>query len=239
MRRHAMHDDNVMELRMNLFGNEIGTKIGKRIYAVSQVIQESPLPKTIQELVQLRASQINGCGFCVDIHGKDAATAGEDHGGQDINPDPGEYEQQKNRCTKERDQAHDKAGGADGALERTGQRLPVDDDLSSARLEEEPPYDNGEHCQRQPDRNFFCHARLPRYDGPSRLCHSDQLARDEFRLGIGMEARRGDHFRQPERCFHHRGEPFLRRDINPVAWRGIIFFHRRPRTPIAHRSLRV
>ncbi|MGP4047705.1 carboxymuconolactone decarboxylase family protein [Streptomyces sp. 2A115] len=66
-----------MEPRMNLFDHEIGTKIGKRIFAVSQVIQESPLPKPTQELVQLRASQINGCGFCVDIHGKDAAAAGE------------------------------------------------------------------------------------------------------------------------------------------------------------------
>ncbi|GGW13431.1 alkyl hydroperoxide reductase AhpD [Streptomyces capoamus] len=67
-----------METRMNLFDTELGTKVGKRIYAVSQVIQESPLPKSTQELVQLRASQINGCGFCVDIHSKDAAAAGED-----------------------------------------------------------------------------------------------------------------------------------------------------------------
>ncbi|MER5896946.1 carboxymuconolactone decarboxylase family protein [Streptomyces sp. NPDC001876] len=66
-----------MEPRMNLFENETGARIGKRIFAVSQVIQESPLPKPTQELVQLRASQINGCGFCVDIHGKDAAAAGE------------------------------------------------------------------------------------------------------------------------------------------------------------------
>ncbi|MEU6762724.1 carboxymuconolactone decarboxylase family protein [Streptomyces sp. NPDC046853] len=66
-----------MEPRMNLFANETGAKIGKRIYAVSQVIHESPLPKATRELVQLRASQINGCGFCVDIHGKDAAAAGE------------------------------------------------------------------------------------------------------------------------------------------------------------------
>ncbi|ATL32876.1 carboxymuconolactone decarboxylase family protein [Streptomyces formicae] len=66
-----------MEPRMNLFAHEIGARIGKRIYAVSQVIQESPLPKETQELVQLRASQINGCGFCVDIHAKDAAAAGE------------------------------------------------------------------------------------------------------------------------------------------------------------------
>ncbi|MFE7931306.1 carboxymuconolactone decarboxylase family protein [Streptomyces sp. NPDC057456] len=67
-----------METRMNLFDTELGTRVGKRIYAVSQVIQESPLPKSTQELVQLRASQINGCGFCVDIHSKDAAAAGED-----------------------------------------------------------------------------------------------------------------------------------------------------------------
>ncbi|MFE4594119.1 carboxymuconolactone decarboxylase family protein [Streptomyces laurentii] len=67
-----------METRMNLFDTELGTKVGKRIYAVSQVIQASPLPTSTQELVQLRASQINGCGFCVDIHGKDAVAAGED-----------------------------------------------------------------------------------------------------------------------------------------------------------------
>ncbi|MFI9045484.1 carboxymuconolactone decarboxylase family protein [Streptomyces sp. NPDC053427] len=66
-----------MEPRMHLFDREIGAKIGKRMFAVSQVIQESPLPKATQELVQLRASQLNGCGFCIDIHTKDAAAAGE------------------------------------------------------------------------------------------------------------------------------------------------------------------
>ncbi|MFE4450902.1 carboxymuconolactone decarboxylase family protein [Streptomyces sp. NPDC056796] len=66
-----------MEPRTNLFANETGARIGKRIFAVSQVIQASTLPRPTQELVQLRASQINGCGFCVDIHGKDAAAAGE------------------------------------------------------------------------------------------------------------------------------------------------------------------
>jgi AhpD family alkylhydroperoxidase len=62
---------------MNLFAHEIGAKIGKRIFAVSQLIHNSPLPRPTQELVQLRASQINGCGFCLDIHTKDAAAAGE------------------------------------------------------------------------------------------------------------------------------------------------------------------
>ena len=35
------------------------------------------LPVPVQELVRLRASQINGCGFCVDMHAHDALGAGE------------------------------------------------------------------------------------------------------------------------------------------------------------------
>ncbi|MEU8122546.1 carboxymuconolactone decarboxylase family protein [Spirillospora sp. NPDC049024] len=66
-----------MEPRFNLFANELGAKIGKRIANVSLAIQESPLPKGLMELVELRASQINGCGFCVDAHAKEAAAAGE------------------------------------------------------------------------------------------------------------------------------------------------------------------
>jgi AhpD family alkylhydroperoxidase len=57
--------------------NEIGAKVGKRIFNVNQVIEQSPLPKATQELVSLRASQINGCGWCVDLHAKEAAADGE------------------------------------------------------------------------------------------------------------------------------------------------------------------
>jgi len=66
-----------MEPRFNLVTNEIGAKIGKRFANVSLMIQQSPLPKATQELVMLRASQINGCGFCVDFHTKEAAAGGE------------------------------------------------------------------------------------------------------------------------------------------------------------------
>jgi AhpD family alkylhydroperoxidase len=66
-----------MEPRIDLMTNEIGAKIAKRIYNVALVIEQSPLPKATQELVSLRASQINGCGWCVDIHTKEAAAAGE------------------------------------------------------------------------------------------------------------------------------------------------------------------
>jgi AhpD family alkylhydroperoxidase len=66
-----------MELRFNLFENEIGGKFAKRFANAGLLVQQSPLPKTIQELVSLRASQINGCGFCIDMHTKEAAAAGE------------------------------------------------------------------------------------------------------------------------------------------------------------------
>ena len=72
-----MSEDEVMEPRFNMFGNEIGAKFAKRFANASLVIAQSPLPKSTQELMGLRASQINGCGWCVDLHAKEAAAAGE------------------------------------------------------------------------------------------------------------------------------------------------------------------
>jgi AhpD family alkylhydroperoxidase len=40
-------------------------------------VKDSTLPAATQELVALRASQINGCAYCTDMHTKDAAHAGE------------------------------------------------------------------------------------------------------------------------------------------------------------------
>ena len=66
-----------MVVRFNLFENELAAKFGKRFANASLVITQSTLPKSTQELVSLRVSQINGCGWCVDIHTKDLAAAGE------------------------------------------------------------------------------------------------------------------------------------------------------------------
>ena len=66
-----------MEPRFNLTENEIGAKFAKRFGTASLAIIQSPLPKVTQELVSLRVSQINGCGWCVDIHTKELAAAGE------------------------------------------------------------------------------------------------------------------------------------------------------------------
>ncbi|TVT42407.1 carboxymuconolactone decarboxylase family protein [Amycolatopsis rhizosphaerae] len=66
-----------MEPRFNLNTNELGAKIGKRFATTSAAIMQSSLPKSVIEMVELRASQINGCGFCVDAHTKELAAAGE------------------------------------------------------------------------------------------------------------------------------------------------------------------
>ena len=66
-----------MEPRIDLFTNEIGAKFAQRFAHASMVIAQSSLPMSTQELVSLRASQINGCGWCIDMHTKEAAAAGE------------------------------------------------------------------------------------------------------------------------------------------------------------------
>nr|WP_233712605.1 carboxymuconolactone decarboxylase family protein [Kribbella turkmenica] len=52
-------------------------RLGKRFAGLNQLLEQSPLPKATRELVSLRASQINGCGACIDMHTKEAAAAGE------------------------------------------------------------------------------------------------------------------------------------------------------------------
>jgi AhpD family alkylhydroperoxidase len=66
-----------MDARLNLFDNATAGKMLKYITAAGKVITDSTLPAATQQLVALRASQINGCGFCTDMHTKDAAHAGE------------------------------------------------------------------------------------------------------------------------------------------------------------------
>ena len=45
---------------------------------LEEVVESSTLEPLLLELVKLRASQINGCAYCVDMHTKDARAIGED-----------------------------------------------------------------------------------------------------------------------------------------------------------------
>lgn len=45
--------------------------------ALEQYVRQSGLDPSLVELVKLRASQINGCAYCIDMHTKDARARGE------------------------------------------------------------------------------------------------------------------------------------------------------------------
>ena len=66
-----------MDARLDLFTNPTVGKFLKHIVPASKVASDSTVPAATLELVRLRASQINGCGFCTDMHTKDALAAGE------------------------------------------------------------------------------------------------------------------------------------------------------------------
>jgi AhpD family alkylhydroperoxidase len=66
-----------MDARLNLLANQDVAKSLKYISSANKVFSDSTLPAATQNLVKIRASQINGCGFCTDMHTKDAAHAGE------------------------------------------------------------------------------------------------------------------------------------------------------------------
>ncbi|MGW7411047.1 carboxymuconolactone decarboxylase family protein [Streptomyces sp. NPDC054863] len=66
-----------MEARLDVMASPAAAKAIKHLIAASKALGESTLPAATRELVMLRASQINGCAGCIDMHTKDATAAGE------------------------------------------------------------------------------------------------------------------------------------------------------------------
>ncbi|HUR03434.1 MAG TPA: carboxymuconolactone decarboxylase family protein [Nonomuraea sp.] len=64
-----------MTERMNL--GELAGEAYKAMAGLDRYVRDSTLPAPLLELVRLRASQINGCVYCVDMHSSDAKQAGE------------------------------------------------------------------------------------------------------------------------------------------------------------------
>lgn len=64
-----------MEQRIDY--KEIAPKSLKGLYELEKYVADSKLESSLIELVKLRASQINGCAYCIDMHTKDARQAGE------------------------------------------------------------------------------------------------------------------------------------------------------------------
>jgi AhpD family alkylhydroperoxidase len=67
--------DQGMQPRLDLA--KLAPGAGMAMYAVEKYARESGLEAPLLELVRLRASQINGCAYCIDMHTKDARVHGE------------------------------------------------------------------------------------------------------------------------------------------------------------------
>jgi AhpD family alkylhydroperoxidase len=55
----------------------IKSGLGQAILALQRQVETSGLEHSLLELVKIRASQINGCAYCLDMHTKDARALGE------------------------------------------------------------------------------------------------------------------------------------------------------------------
>lgn len=49
----------------------------RAVLGLEKFIESTPLSRTHKDLIKIRASQINGCAFCIDMHTKEARKAGE------------------------------------------------------------------------------------------------------------------------------------------------------------------
>lgn len=49
----------------------------KGMMELEKFVHSSKMDKSLFELIKMRASQINGCAYCIDMHSKDARKAGE------------------------------------------------------------------------------------------------------------------------------------------------------------------
>jgi AhpD family alkylhydroperoxidase len=66
-----------MQARLDYLSSPLTMKVVKHLSSAGFILRDSALPAATQELVRLRASQINGCAFCTDMHTKEALHAGE------------------------------------------------------------------------------------------------------------------------------------------------------------------
>src|SRR6476661_9902913 len=67
--------EKVMTARLNLM--KVAPQSLRSLLDLTNTIAHSRLEKSLLELVKIRASQINGCAYCLHMHTKDARASGE------------------------------------------------------------------------------------------------------------------------------------------------------------------
>ena len=68
-------EDTIMTQRLDAL--QISGDLFKKYLDFSMALRTSSIEQKLRDLVTLRASQINGCGFCLDMHVKEAKLHGE------------------------------------------------------------------------------------------------------------------------------------------------------------------
>lgn len=64
--------------------HEVDAKAHQAVFAMESYVRSSGLDPRLYELVKIRASQLNGCAYCLDLHNRDARTNGEDQRRLDV-----------------------------------------------------------------------------------------------------------------------------------------------------------
>lgn len=55
----------------------VSSRVLNAMMALQGAVNKSSLEPALMELVKMRASQINGCAFCIDMHSREAMAKGE------------------------------------------------------------------------------------------------------------------------------------------------------------------
>src|SRR5690554_7602366 len=64
-------------MKQQIDHHKIAPKALKGMFELEKYIAKSNLEPSLLELVKLRASQINGCDYCIAMHARDARNSGE------------------------------------------------------------------------------------------------------------------------------------------------------------------
>lgn len=64
-------------MKTRIDASRIPPGVFKAMFGLGKYVEESGLEARLLDLVKLRASQLNGCAYCIDMHSKDLRAAGE------------------------------------------------------------------------------------------------------------------------------------------------------------------
>ena len=70
-----MPDTHVLSPRIDF--TKVTPEAKEAVFTLERYVRQSSLEPSLLELIKVRASQINGCAYCVDMHTKDARARGE------------------------------------------------------------------------------------------------------------------------------------------------------------------